>query len=232
VRRYNQMSSGWWLRKGPMRALHDINPVRAAFIASRTVLHGRKVLDAGCGGGLLCEAMARRGASVTGIDLSPGSLAEAADHAQKAGLRIAYRTASPEELALETPGAFDIVTCMELLEHVPEPGALVAACSRLARPGGDVFFATLNRTAAARILAVHLAERLGVLARGTHDPDRFVRPAELRSWSRHSGLRVLETRGMLYVPFLRICRIVRWTGVNYLMHCKRPGGAGVLKPDH
>lgn len=222
LRRFESVGEGWWQPKGPMRALHDINPVRAAFVASRTLLHGRRVLDAGCGGGLLCEELARRGAAVTGIDLSPGALAEARRHAADAGLEIAYLCASPEDMAAQAPAGFDTVTCMELLEHVPHPEGLVDACARLVRPGGDVFFATVNRTWCARLLAVHIAERIGVLARGTHDPDRFVRPRELRLWARDAGLRIQAIRGLFYAPFLGICRITRWTAINYLMHCKRP----------
>ncbi len=219
---FDEQAERWWSRRGDMRGLHDINPVRVDYVRRRTALAGRRVLDVGCGGGLLAEPLAAAGARVTGIDMSAAQLAGARRHAQLGGLSIDYRRTTAEALADIEAGAFDAVTCMELLEHVPRPQAVVAACARLVRPGGDVFFATLNRTVAARVLAVLAAEYLlGIVARGTHDWRRFVRPAELAAWAGAAGLCCCDISGLRYLPFIGYCRLTRDTAINYLGHFKK-----------
>ncbi len=219
---FEAQAARWWSPRGAMRGLHDINPVRVDYIRQRTRLAGRRILDVGCGGGLLAEPLARAGGRVTGIDMSAAQLAAARRHAARGGLDIDYRHTTAEALAEAQPEGFDVVVCLELLEHVPRPHGLVAACARLAKSGGDVFFATLNRTLAARVLAVLAAERLlGIVAPGTHDWRRFVRPAELTAWARTAGLRRREIRGLRYLPYLGYCRLSADTSINYLGHFKK-----------
>jgi 2-polyprenyl-6-hydroxyphenyl methylase/3-demethylubiquinone-9 3-methyltransferase len=224
VDKFENTASQWWDPRGPFRPLHDLNPVRLNYVAARAPLSGRRVLDVGCGGGLLSEAMASAGAQVTGIDAAAASLDVARQHAQQSGLNIDYRHAQAEELAVTHAGSFDTLTCMELLEHVPDPSALIAACAVLLRPGGDVFFSTVNRTATAYLLGVLGAEYvLGLLPRGTHDYRRFIRPSELAAWARLAGLEVLDVTGMAYNPLTRHVRLTRSVGVNYLVHCRKSG---------
>ena len=223
--RFEALSHSWWETGRGMRALHDITPARAGYVSSRAPLPGRRALDVGCGGGILSEALAKRGARVTGIDPSEGAIRAARRHSRGTGLDLDYRRASAESFAAEHPKEYDLVLCMELLEHVPRPGDMVRACTKMARSGGDVFFATINRNPLATFLAVCVAEYcLGVVARGTHDWRAFVRPEELAAWARQSGLRILDISGMLYIPGIRLSRVVGPAGVNYLMHCRRPGG--------
>ena len=223
--RFDALTASWWGTGRGMRALHDITPARAGYVASRTRLPGQRVLDVGCGGGILSEALARRGARVTGIDPGEGAIGAAKGHSQGSGLDLDYRLSSAEPFSRDYPGHFDTVLCMELLEHVPRPGDLVRACATMVRPGGDVFFATISRNALAALLAVYVAEYcLRVVARGTHDWHAFVRPQELMAWARESGLRVLDISGLVYLPGLRLCRVGGPAVVNYLMHCRRPGG--------
>lgn len=221
--RFEAQAGRWWDRKGEFAALHDINPLRAGYVAARAALDGRRVLDVGCGGGLLAEALAVRGGHVTGIDLGAAALEVARKHAAAVGLAIDYRRAASAELAASAPGGFDVVTCMELLEHVPDPAALVADCARLVRPGGDVFFATVNRTLLAELLVIVMAERLlGIVRRGTHRFDRFVRPAELCAWAAAAGLSRQGLSGFAYLPWLRRSWLTAGTAVNYLAHFRRP----------
>jgi len=223
VARFDALASRWWDADGDFRALHDINPLRLEFVAARTVLARARAVDVGCGGGILSEALAARGASVTGIDASGAALAVARLHGGEVGIEVDYRHATAEQFAAEAPGAFDVVTCMELLEHVPDPDATLAACARLARPGGDVFVSTLNRTLRAYLLAVLGAEYvLGLLPRGTHDYGRFLRPSELAAGARRAGLELRALTGMRYDPFLRRARLARDLGVNYLAWLRRP----------
>jgi len=223
LEQFEALSASWWGSGKGLRALHDITPARAGYVAARTRLQGRRVLDVGCGGGILSEALARRGARVTGIDPSKGAIRAAMRHSRGSGLDVEYRCFSAEAYAARQEGEYDLVACMELLEHVPRPGDLVRACAAMTRPGGDVFFATINRNVVAAFLAVWVAEYcLGVVARGTHDWRAFVRPKELSLWAGEAGLRVLDVSGLLYIPGVRICRVVRSPLVNYLMHCRRP----------
>lgn len=221
--RFERIAARWWDPKGDFRPLHDINPARLGFIDERAALRGRTVLDVGCGGGLLAEAMEGRGARVTGIDAGETAIEVAVRHAGESGARVIYERTTAEELAAREPGRFDVVTCLELLEHVPDPASLVAACAALARPGGDVFFSTINRTARAWLFAVVGAEHLlELLPRGTHDYARFLRPSELDRAARAAGLDLTETTGMRYDPFTGRCRLGARPDVNYLAWYRRP----------
>ena len=220
--KFGKLASRWWDPQGEFRPLHDINPLRLDWIAAHARLDGARVLDVGCGGGILAEAMAKHGARVTGIDLSDKALKVAELHLLESRLPIEYRQVAAETLAAERPAQYDVVTCMELLEHVPEPAAMVVACAHLVRPGGQVFFSTINRNPKAYLFAVVGAEYvLGLLPKGTHDYERFIRPSELARWSRAADLRPDETIGMTYNPLTRVYRLGRDCDVNYLMRCVR-----------
>ena len=226
--RFERIAARWWDPEGDFRPLHDINPARLDFIDERAALHGRTVLDVGCGGGLLAEAMQSRGARVTGIDAGETAIEVAVRHAAESGAGVTYERTTAEELATREPGRFDIVTCLELLEHVPDTRSLVAACTALARPGADVFFSTINRTARAWLFAVVGAEHLlGLLPRGTHDYARFLRPSELDRAARAGGLDLVETTGMRYDPITRRCRLGARPDVNYLAWYRRPAEPSV-----
>lgn len=217
--KFEAAAPGWWAAGKEFQALHDINPLRLRFIQQRVDLPGCAVVDVGCGGGILTEALAEAGAHVTGIDLGRAALAAAEAHRQLSGLSITYRQIDAESLAAQRPSGFDVVVCMELLEHVPDPSSIVQACARLARPGGHVFFATLNRTPLSYLLAIFMAERiLRIVPNGTHQYARFIRPAELAGWARQSALAEGDFSGMLYWPFLRRSSLIRSTAVNYLAH--------------
>jgi len=227
IARFAAQADSWWDPAGPFGALHAINDLRLSFIAGHGPLAGRAVLDVGCGGGILAEALARRGAAVTGIDASAEAIAAARRHAAAAGLAIDYRVATAEAFAAAAEARFDAVVCMELLEHVPQPAEVVRACGRLVRPGGDLFFATINRHPEAFFFAILGAEwLLGLVARGTHRYRRFVRPAELSAWCRRAGLVPGETRGLHYNPFSRRFRTGGHTRVNYMLHARRPAAEG------
>ncbi len=222
LHKFSELAATWWDRTGPMRPLHDINPPRLAWINQLASLTGKRVLDVGCGGGVLTEAMAQKSKSVTGIDLAGKPLAVARLHALESGARVEYRECAAEAFADEQPASFDIVTCMEMLEHVPDPAATVQACATLARPGGWVFFSTINRNAKAFALAIVGAEYvLGLLPRGTHEYARFLKPSELAGYARQAGLEVHEVTGMRYNPFTRIASLSSDTDVNYLMACRK-----------
>ena len=222
VEKFSKLAHRWWDPEGEFRPLHDINPLRLEWIARHANLEGAAVLDIGCGGGILAEAMARRGARVTGIDLSEKALRVAELHLHETGLSVRYERAAVEEYAGLHAGEFDLVTCMELLEHVPEPASMVAACARLVRPGGQVFFSTINRNPKSYLFAVIGAEYvLGLLPKGTHDYMRFIKPSELSRWSRAAGLRPDELIGMSYNPITRRYRLGRDCDVNYLLRCTR-----------
>lgn len=217
IAKFEAMAQRWWDPAGEFRPLHDLNPARLDYIESRARLADSRVADVGCGGGLLAEGMARRGARVTGIDLAPGPLGVARLHALEGGIEVDYRLQSVDDLAAEMPGAFDVVTCLEMLEHVPEPSRVVAALARLARPGGRVFCSTLNRGPKAFALAIVGAEYLlRLLPPGTHEYARFIRPSELARYGREAGLELEELAGLAYDPFTRSARITRDTSVNYL----------------
>ena len=222
LEKFGKLAHRWWDPAGEFRPLHEINPLRLDWIAQHASLDGAAVLDVGCGGGILAEAMARRGAKVTGIDLSEKALKVAQLHLLESRLDVEYRSVSAEDYAAAHAGKFDVVTCMELLEHVPEPGAMVAACARLVRPGGQVFFSTINRNPKSYLFAVVGAEYvLGLLPKGTHDYMRFIKPSELSRWSREAGLRVDELIGMSYNPITRRYWLGRDCDVNYLLRTTR-----------
>ncbi len=215
--RFSELAARWWDADGEMRPLHEMNPLRVELIDSHARLAGKRVLDVGCGGGLLAEAMVRRGARVVAIDAAETPLAVARLHALDSGVEVDYRQATAEELAAAGEPPFDVVTCLELLEHVPDPPSLVSACARLLRPGGLVFFSTINRNPRAYLLAVLAAEYLlHLLPRGTHDYARFVRPSELDAWARAAGLELRALTGVRYNPLTRRCSLSRDVGVNYL----------------
>lgn len=223
IAKFEALADRWWDPDGEFKPLHEINPLRLDFIDARTGLAGRKVIDVGCGGGILSESMAHRGADVTGIDLGEAPLAVARQHAEQAGVEVDYQRVSVEEMAAQYAGEFDVVTCLEMLEHVPDPASVVRACRQLVKPGGQVFFSTINRNPKAYALAIIGAEYvMGMLPKGTHDYSRFIRPSELASWCRAAGLEVCEQTGMTYNPLTRRFRLSpRDVSVNYLMHCRR-----------
>jgi len=223
LRKFADLAARWWDTQGPMRPLHDINPVRLEWIDRLAPLAGRRVLDVGCGGGVLAEAMAQRGASVTGIDLAGKPLRVAQLHALESGAQVEYREASAEALAAEQPASFDIVTCMEMLEHVPSPASVVAACAALVKPGGAVFFSTINRNLKSFALAIVGAEYvLNLLPRGTHEYTKFIRPSELIAHAHAAGLELQDMTGMQYNPFSKAATLGPDTDVNYVVACRRP----------
>lgn len=233
IARFERLAARWWDRDSEFRPLHEINPLRANWIDERAPVAGRRVLDVGCGGGILAEALARRGAAVTGIDLGEAPLAVARLHSIESGVEVTYRHIAVERLAAELPAAFDIVTCLEMLEHVPDPEAVVAACARLVKPGGQVFFSTINRNPKAFLFAILGAEYvLGLLPRGTHTYERFIRPAELAAWCRHAGLEVRDLTGLRYNPLTRKYSLHAGdVDVNYLLHAGRdPADPGAAPP--
>jgi 2-polyprenyl-6-hydroxyphenyl methylase/3-demethylubiquinone-9 3-methyltransferase len=221
--KFDRLAARWWDVDGESRPLHDLNPARLNYLAERISLKGARVLDVGCGGGILSEALARAGALTMGIDLAPGVIDVARLHLHESGQTVEYRLASVEALAAEMPGAFDAITCMEMLEHVPDPGSVVAACATLLKPGGRLFLSTLNRTAAAFAAAIVGAEYLlHLLPRGTHHHAQFIRPSELAAALRAAGLELEDLSGLAYNPFTRRARIVRGTQVNYLACARKP----------
>jgi 2-polyprenyl-6-hydroxyphenyl methylase/3-demethylubiquinone-9 3-methyltransferase len=227
IARFDAAASRWWDPQGEMRPLHDLNPVRLAYVERAGPLAGRRILDVGCGGGLLAEAMARKGAQVTGIDLAGDLLQVARLHALEAGVELDYRLEAAETHAEAHAGAYDIVTCMEMLEHVPDPAAVVAALARLVQPGGHVFVSTLNRTLKAYALAIVGAEYvLRLLPTGTHAYEKFIKPSELRQWASAAGLSLTDIAGLDYDPFTRKARLDTDASVNYLVHLRRPAAAG------
>ncbi len=222
LRKFEELASRWWDPESEFKPLHDINPLRLDYVDERIGLSGKKVLDVGCGGGILSESMAARGAQVTGIDMGEAPLSVARLHQLESGVKVEYRQITVEALAEEMPGAFDAVTCMEMLEHVPDPASAIAACARLVKPDGRVFFSTLNRNPKSYLLAILGAEYLlRLLPKGTHDYARFIRPSEMESWARHGGLRVRELTGLSYNPLTRQYSLGRNVDVNYLAHCVR-----------
>lgn len=220
--KFSQLAHRWWDPASEFRPLHEINPLRLAWIDERAPLAGKRVLDVGCGGGILAEAMAARGASVSGIDLSDKALRVAELHLLESRLPVHYESISAEALAERSPGTFDVVTCMELLEHVPDPASTVAACAKLVRSGGHVFFSTINRNPKAYLFAVVGAEYLlKMLPKGTHDYLRFIKPSELAAACRAGGLRCDEFTGMTYNPLSKQYSLGRDCSVNYIAHCVR-----------
>ena len=216
--KFDSLSSRFWDAEGEFRPLHILNPVRAQFVADRTKLAGARVLDVGCGGGLLCEALARAGATVTGIDLAPGMIDVARLHAAEQGLDITYNVVSAEEVS----GGFDVVTCMEMLEHVPDPERMTATLATLVKPGGAVFVSTINRNLKSFLLAIVAAEYLlSLIPRGTHEYDRLIRPSQLDRWARAAGLSMRELAGLEFNPLTSSCRLSTDPSVNYLAYLER-----------
>jgi len=222
--KFSELAHRWWDPESEFAPLHQINPLRLEWIQGLAPLAGQRALDVGCGGGILAEAMARRASQVTGIDLASRPLGVARLHALEAGVEnIEYREIAAEALAAEAPGRFDVVTCMEMLEHVPDPSSVVRACATLVRPGGWVFFSTLNRNPKSFLFAIIGAEYvLRLLPKGTHEYARFIRPSELARWTRESGLTLEGSKGMEYNPLTRRYRLSGDTSVNYLVACRRP----------
>jgi 2-polyprenyl-6-hydroxyphenyl methylase / 3-demethylubiquinone-9 3-methyltransferase len=222
--KFGDLAHRWWDPNGEFRPLHQINPLRLDWIASLATLPGSEVVDVGCGGGILAESMARRGARVLGIDLSVKPLKVARLHAMETGVeQLEYREVAVEQLAAERPASFDVVTCMEMLEHVPEPASVVRACAKLVKPGGRVFFSTLNRNPKSFLFAIVGAEHvLGLLPKGTHEYARFIRPSELARFARDAGLEVDQFKGMEYNPLTKRYWLSANTDVNYLVACRRP----------
>lgn len=225
IAKFSQQAHRWWDAESEFRPLHQINPLRLDWIDARAALAGKTVLDVGCGGGILAESMARRGAQVTGIDLATKALAVARLHALEGGVvNLRYREIAAEALAAEQPASYDAVTCMEMLEHVPDPASIVKACATLAKPGAWVFFSTLNRNAKAYALAIIGAETvLRMLPRGTHEYARFIKPSELARWCREAGLSPNDVSGLQYNPLTGRYSLTPDTSVNYLVACRKAG---------
>ena len=222
--KFASLANRWWDPGGPQKPLHALNPARLGYVATRVPLRGASVLDVGCGGGLLSEALAKEGAEVTAIDLAPELVKVARLHGLESGVKVDYRVQSVEDLAAERPGAFDAVTCMEMLEHVPDPAAILRACATLLKPGGRLFVSTLNRTPAAFALAIVGAEYIArLLPTGTHRYSEFIKPSELAAWVRAADLELEDVSGLMYEPWRNAARIVSRTDVNYLACAKKPG---------
>ncbi len=223
IARFGALARRWWDPNGPQRPLHELNPARLAYVSERSPLRDARVLDVGCGAGLLSEAMARGGARVTALDLAPELIDVARLHLLESGLQVDYRLVAVEELAAQAPGSFDAITCMEMLEHVPDPGSVLRACATLLRPGGRLFVSTLNRTPLAFAVAIVGAEYLaGLLPKGTHDYKSFIRPAELSAWLRRAGFELEDVSGLAYDPIRRKAWVNQRTDINYLACAVKP----------
>ena len=224
--KFAALANRWWDPDGPQRALHVLNPVRLDYVRQRLApngLQGRHVLDVGCGGGLLSEALAQAGATVTAIDLAPNLLKVARLHGLESGVKVAYREMPVEALADEAPASFDAITCMEMLEHVPDPASIIEACATLLKPGGRLFLSTLNRTPAAFALAIVGAEYIArMLPKGTHQYRDFIKPSELARWLRDAGLELEDVSGLMYEPWRNGARVVSRTDINYLACARKP----------
>lgn len=222
IAKFEALAHRWWDRESEFKPLHEINPLRVNWIDEHISLPGKKVLDVGCGGGILSEAMARRGAQVTGIDMGEAPLSVARLHLLESGLEVDYRQITAESLAEESPETFDVVTCLEMLEHVPDPASVIRACHRMVKPGGQVFFSTINRNPKAYALAIVGAEYLlQLLPRGTHDYKKFIRPSELGAWSRDTGLTVKDIVGLTYNPLTKHYKLSADVDVNYMIQTIR-----------
>jgi 2-polyprenyl-6-hydroxyphenyl methylase/3-demethylubiquinone-9 3-methyltransferase len=223
INKFEDLASRWWDKNGEFKSLHDINPLRLNFINTGSALQAKKVVDVGCGGGILCESMARCGAQVTGIDMGKAPLSVARLHALEEELDIDYQHTTAEALAIENPAAYDIVTCMEMLEHVPDPSSVINACREMVRPGGSVYFSTINRNPKSFLFAIVGAEYvLNMLPRGTHQFSKFIRPSELDIWARACGLDVCRIEGVIYNPVTGMFRTSHDVDVNYMARYTRP----------
>ena len=221
--KFDELAQRWWDPNGPQKALHALNPARLGYVAERTTLRDATVLDVGCGGGLLSEALAQAGAKVTAIDLAPNLLKVARLHGLESGIKVDYRELPVEALAEEVPTSFDAITCMEMLEHVPEPASIINACATLLTPGGHLFLSTLNRTPAAFALAIVGAEDVArMLPKGTHQYRDFIKPSELAKWLREAGLELEDVSGLMYEPWRNSARVISRTDINYLACARKP----------
>ncbi len=224
IAKFEALAARWWDPNTEFKPLHDINPLRANFIDSRSPVAGKAHIDVGCGGGLLTEALAQRGANVTGIDMGEAPLTVAKLHALESGLDIQYQQITAEAMAADHPNHFDLVTCLEMLEHVPDPSSVVQACANLAKPGGDIYFSTLNRNPKSYAFAILGAEYLlKLLPKGTHEYSKFIKPSELAQWMRSAGLELVAMTGMVYNPITKTYRLNDHdVSVNYLVHARKP----------
>ena len=225
IAKFEALASRWWDPRSEFKPLHDINPLRLDYVDRLCGgLQGKQVLDVGCGGGILAESMAALGAEVTGIDMGEAPLSVAKLHGLESGIQVDYQRITAEALALQQPGQFDVVTCLEMLEHVPDPASTIAACAQLVKPGGAVFFSTINRNPKAYLFAIVGAEYiLRMLPKGTHDFAKFIRPAELDTWIRRSGLFTRDIMGLVYNPLTQVYKLDRDVDVNYMVCCDREG---------
>lgn len=223
IAKFESIADKWWDLNGEFKPLHDINPLRLNYINERTPLADKQVLDVGCGGGILSEGLAFRGAQVTGIDMGEANLNAAREHAQAQNLNIDYRHITVEDLAAEMPAAFDVVTCMEMLEHVPDPAAIVNACAALTKPGGHVFFSTINRNPKSYMMAIVGAEYvMNLVPRGTHEYMKFIKPSELSGWARRAELAIRDISGMSVNPITMSFKVTKDVDVNYFLYCSKP----------
>ena len=223
IDKFSALAHRWWDPTSEFKPLHAINPLRLGWIQSITNLHGKRILDVGCGGGILAESLSKAGATVTGIDLSSKALKVAELHQLESGTSVRYLTISAEDLAKEESQSYDVVTCMEMLEHVPDPSSVVQACAKLCKPGGHIFFSTLNRNPKSYLFAIIGAEYiLQLLPKGTHQYEKFIKPSELAQFTRVAGLEVIELKGMTYNPITQIYRLGSDTDVNYMMATRKP----------
>ncbi len=222
ISKFEELAHRWWDPNSEFKPLHDINPLRLDYIDRRAGLKGKKVLDVGCGGGILAESMAQRGAEVTGIDMGEAPLSVARLHLLESGVEVDYRRITAEELADQQPAEFDVITCMEMLEHVPDPASVIAACASLVKPDGHVFFSTINRNPKSFLFAIVGAEYLlRMLPKGTHEYAKFIRPSELDGWARAAGLTTHDLSGMTYNPLTKTYRLGHDVDVNYLVHTRK-----------
>lgn len=224
IAKFEALASRWWDKESEFKPLHDINPLRANWIDERSPVAGKNVLDVGCGGGILAESMAQRGAKVTGIDMGEAPLAVAQLHSLETGITVGYQRCTAEEMASQHAGKYDVVTCLEMLEHVPDPSSVINACTNLVKPGGHVYFSTINRNPKAYLFAVLGAEYLlRLLPKGTHDYSKFIRPSELCNWVRDAGLELQTMTGMTYNPFTKHYRLnEKDVDVNYMIYAQKP----------
>ncbi len=224
INKFSEIAARWWDPESEFKPLHQMNPLRLDFVQSHGALKGLDVLDVGCGGGILSESMAHFGARVTGIDMGEKALSVARLHALESEIKIDYQQVTAESLAESSPGVYDVVTCMEMLEHVPDPASIVAACAKLVKPGGRVYFSTINRTLKAWGMAIVGAEYvLSLLPKGTHDFEKFIRPSELNGWSEEAGLKLKELTGMHYNPLFQSFKLAPGVDVNYIAYAQKEG---------
>ena len=226
IKKFEDLASRWWDEQGEFKALHEMNPLRLNFINSGSPLEGKMACDAGCGGGILSESLSKCGATTTGLDMGKAPLSVARLHALESDLDIDYQQITVEEFARKNPGQFDVVTCMELLEHVPDPFSVIKACFELLKPGGSAYFSTINRNPKAYLFAVVGAEYvMKMLPRGTHDYARFIKPSELDQWARAAGMKLVDIKGVTYNPFTGLFSQSQDVDINYMVHYTRPASA-------